>query len=515
MATTETIKRNEELVLDDSVKLNKRGEAILGVLEGPCADVINPTRNERQYDEELWNNVFKDPIVNEYFECGGILGELDHPAERTETDTSKVAICMPEKPKKGKDGKLYAKFDILDTPNGRIVYTLAKYGYKLGVSSRGNGDVYEAYDGKEHVDPKSYELKAFDIVLLPAVKSARLALKESIGDKTFKQAIKESLANATKDEKAIMIESLENLKIDYKMSKGKTSEAFDNKKSNILTESKIQDPQIAANDAGAYAVKELQNQLIENKRITEELQQAQEKLSVCYAKEAKYEEKLDGYRTQAKKLAESTITVKALNTKIEFLTEQLKEANIKIENSKKRIFKLMESKKEASNTSNALNESLTTCNNEVKKLTESLKQEKLQVHKLSEKLEEEKKNNLIKTKEYSSKITKANKLVEHYKNLAQNALDNYIKSKAIMLGVTTNDIKSRLTESYSFEDIDYACEALQKYNLNMSKLPISLSSNASKVRVIESKETIKPQNLRGLFDDEVDDSLLRLAGLTD
>lgn len=45
MATID--KRNEELVLDDSVKVNKRGEAILGVLEGPCADVINLTRNDR------------------------------------------------------------------------------------------------------------------------------------------------------------------------------------------------------------------------------------------------------------------------------------------------------------------------------------------------------------------------------------------------------------------------------------------------------------------------------------
>ena len=71
-------------------------------MEGPCADVINPTRNDRQYDEELWERVFKDEIINEYFNCGGILGELDHPTDRTETDTSKVAICMPEKPKKGK-----------------------------------------------------------------------------------------------------------------------------------------------------------------------------------------------------------------------------------------------------------------------------------------------------------------------------------------------------------------------------------------------------------------------------
>lgn len=515
MATLDMIKRNEELVLDDSIKTNKRGEAILGVLEGPCADVINPTRNERQYDEELWNNVFEDPIVNEYFECGGILGELDHPAERTETDTSKVAICMPEKPKKGKDGKLYAKFDILDTPNGRIVYTLAKYGYKLGVSSRGNGDVYEAYDGKEHVDPKSYELKAFDIVLLPAVKSARLALKESVGNKTFKQAIKESLESATKDEKAIMIESLERLNIDYKNNKGRKPSNFsnNNNENTTLVESTIQAPQSAANDAGAYVVKELQNQLKINKELTEHLQQAQEKLSVCYAKEVKYEEKLEGYRTQAKKLAENVTTVKALNSKIEYLTEQLNEVNIKFENSKKRIFKLMEDKKEASNAKMTLNESLTNKGDEIKRLIESLNTERLNSKNLTEQIEEVKKDSQIKSKEYLTKIQKANKLVEQYKLKAQQATDYYIKSKALMLGVTTNDIKSRLTEGYTFEDIDSVCESLQKYTLNMSKLPLSITSGKSKVRVTESIEPIKPKSFG--FDDEVDESLLRLAGLND
>ena len=81
-----------------------------------------------------------------------------------------------------------------------------------------------------------------------------------------------------------------------------------------------------------------------------------------------------------------------------------------------------------------------------------------------------------------------------------------------MLGVSTEDIKSKLNESCSFEDIDTICESLQKYSLNMSKLPISLTSKSSKVRVTESKEVIKPHNL-GSFDDEVDESLLRLAGL--
>ena len=272
MAENKVVKQ-EELVLDDTIKTNKRGEAILGVLEGPCADVINPTRNDRQYDEELWINVFNDPIVNEYFECGGILGELDHPAERTETDTSKIAICMPEKPKKSKDGKLIARFDILDTPNGRIAYTLAKYGYKLGVSSRGNGDVYEAYDGKEHVDPKTYELKAFDLVLLPAVKAARLSLKESVGNKSFKQAIRECLESATKDEKRLMVESLKKLKIDYKMQQVTKQAALTNKAETLTEAVKTKSSNTgAAIDNGASIVKELQMQIKENRSLKESLQ---------------------------------------------------------------------------------------------------------------------------------------------------------------------------------------------------------------------------------------------------
>lgn len=152
--------KKEELKLDDSVKVNSKGEAILGKLTGPVADVVNPTRNGRKYSDSLWKKVFQDPIVKEYFEAGGLLGELNHPEDRLETDLTQVAVCMPEPPKEGKDGKLYATLDILDTPNGRILYTLAKYGYKLGISSRGNGETYDAGDGTEIVDEDTYKLEA-------------------------------------------------------------------------------------------------------------------------------------------------------------------------------------------------------------------------------------------------------------------------------------------------------------------------------------------------------------------
>lgn len=81
-----------------------------------------------------------------------------------------------------------------------------------------------------------------------------------------------------------------------------------------------------------------------------------------------------------------------------------------------------------------------------------------------------------------------------------------------MLGISSNDIKRKLSENYSFEDIDRICEDLQEYRLNINKLPFNFDTNTSsvKMKVKESKEPIKP--ISG-YDDEVDEDLIRLANL--
>ena len=203
-------RQKEQLTLNDKVKFDNKNGAILGVLEGPVADFQHPTRNGRLYSEKLWDNVLKNPLVMEQFKNGGIVGELDHPADRDDICTEKVAIIMPEPPVK-KNGQYYGKFNILDTPCGRIVYTLAKAGFKLGVSSRGTGDVNEYTD---EVDPSTYEFTCFDVVLLPAVESARMKLvTESLDTKKFdyKKLLKEDLNNANEKDKAIMEDTLNHL----------------------------------------------------------------------------------------------------------------------------------------------------------------------------------------------------------------------------------------------------------------------------------------------------------------
>ena len=120
---------------------------------------------------------------------------------------------MPEPPIKKEDGKYYGKFNILDTPCGRIVYTLAKAGFRLGVSSRGNGD-YDEYTGE--VDPDSYDFTCFDVVVLPAVKDARMSLvTEGLGEKTkmqkFKSLLTEQLKHETNKNKELIKETVTHL----------------------------------------------------------------------------------------------------------------------------------------------------------------------------------------------------------------------------------------------------------------------------------------------------------------
>lgn len=195
----------------------QKQRGILGRLIGPCADFIQATRNGRKYSEELWENVFSNDLMKEKIKNRCCFGELGHPTDRTETDMEKIALCLAELPKKGGDGKLYGVFDILDTPNGRILKALCDYGCNIGISSRGQGDLITDLDGNEAVDPDTYDCEGFDAVLMPGVEAARLKyVTESLNkenSKGLKLALTESLKKASDDDRKIMEETLKDLNI--------------------------------------------------------------------------------------------------------------------------------------------------------------------------------------------------------------------------------------------------------------------------------------------------------------
>jgi hypothetical protein len=92
-----------------------------------------------------------------------VMGELDHPEELS-INLDRVSHLITEMWIEGADG--YGKLKIVPTPMGNIVKTLLQSGAKLGVSSRGSGNVND--DGAV----SEFEIITVDIVAQPSAPNA-------------------------------------------------------------------------------------------------------------------------------------------------------------------------------------------------------------------------------------------------------------------------------------------------------------------------------------------------------
>lgn len=489
---------------------NSKDSGVLGVLEGPVADIIHPTRNGRKYSESLWEKVFNSDIVKEMFQNGGIPGELDHPADRQEICSEKIAIMMPEPPKKGQDGLLRGIFKILDTPCGRIVYALAKAGFKIGVSSRGSGDTYIDSEGEECVDEDTYDFQCFDCVILPAVKSARMNLvTESLDTtkKTLKESLDEVFSKSSEADKSLMTETLEHLDIEYKNDHPSLKEDV-----NIDADPKT----IAADDNGASMLNDLQESLQQNKELEAKIKVLQEQLSVCYAKETSMQNKIDTYKTSITALTRSCKASKLIAEELENTKKTLADYEQQLDEKDSVINHLTKKSNLLKSSRKSLEENLASKDAEVqelrKRFSARISELKSDNDKLTEQLNSASTKNNSLTENYDNKVNKLNKLVETYKKVANDSVNRYIESEARKLGVSKAEIKNRLSENYTFDDIDSVCEELQSYKLRMNNLPFSIDSNKKPRVVVNESRCTKPANNNNV-DDEVDSDLAQLAGL--
>lgn len=92
-----------------------------------------------------------------------ILGECDHPEELS-INLDRVSHLITEMWMEGSDG--YGKLKIVPTPMGNIVKTLLQSGAKLGVSSRGSGNVDDSGAVSD------FEIITVDIVAQPSAPNA-------------------------------------------------------------------------------------------------------------------------------------------------------------------------------------------------------------------------------------------------------------------------------------------------------------------------------------------------------
>jgi hypothetical protein len=101
-----------------------------------------------------------EQIKNEY----SILGEADHPTD-LKINLDRVSHMITEMWMEGANG--YGKLKLLPTPMGNLVRTMIESGVKLGVSSRGTGNVNES-----NGQVSDFQVVTIDVVACPSAPMA-------------------------------------------------------------------------------------------------------------------------------------------------------------------------------------------------------------------------------------------------------------------------------------------------------------------------------------------------------
>jgi hypothetical protein len=133
-------------------------------LNGICIQGDIRNANQRVYPVSEISKAVK--TLNEQIAGGySVLGEVDHPAD-LRINLDRVSHMITKMWMDGPNG--YGKLKILPTPMGKLIETMLESGVKLGVSSRGSGNVAEDGSGKVN----DFEIITVDIVAQPSAPGA-------------------------------------------------------------------------------------------------------------------------------------------------------------------------------------------------------------------------------------------------------------------------------------------------------------------------------------------------------
>ena len=164
--------------------------------------------NERVYPvSEIENAV--ETLNKQIQEGYSVLGEVDHPDD-LKINLDRVSHMITSMWMDGANG--FGKLKILPTPMGKLVETMLESGVKLGVSSRGSGNV-DDLNGKV----SDFEIVTVDIVAQPSAPNAYPKAiyegmmnmrhghklldiaKDARGDKKVEKYLKEEVMRLIKD----------------------------------------------------------------------------------------------------------------------------------------------------------------------------------------------------------------------------------------------------------------------------------------------------------------------------
>lgn len=131
-------------------------------LNGICIQGDIRNANQRVYSSEEIGKAVK--TLNEQIAGGySVLGEVDHPAD-LRINLDRVSHMITKMWMDGPNG--YGKLKLLPTPMGQLIETMLTSGVKLGVSSRGSGEVDEGGN------VQGFEIITVDVVAQPSAPGA-------------------------------------------------------------------------------------------------------------------------------------------------------------------------------------------------------------------------------------------------------------------------------------------------------------------------------------------------------
>lgn len=140
---------------------NKDGKDLF--LKGICIEGGVENANKRTYPVGQIANAVRH--INEQIKGGySVLGEVDHPND-LKINLDRVSHMVSEMWMEGAKG--YGKLKVLPTPMGKLIETMLTSGVKLGVSSRGSGNVNESSG-----TVSDFEIITIDVVAQPSAPNA-------------------------------------------------------------------------------------------------------------------------------------------------------------------------------------------------------------------------------------------------------------------------------------------------------------------------------------------------------
>lgn len=211
-------------------------------------------------------------------------------------------------------------------------------------------------------------------------------------------------------------------------------------------------PEEAVDDGADEVIESLKDMVRQKDLLEAEVKSLKNEKTVSDTKAAALAEELDKYKTAFGRVSE----LASKSTKFE---KQVKELNEQLNAKDAQITEL---KNKAINNT-ALNESINKAASEKAKLTQKIFDMQSEMQETEKKLNEQ-------LSARKAEVEKKTKIALSYKAKFESVVNKYIDTKASMLGVQSSEIRNRLTEQFSLEDVDKVCEEFLS-NTRAAKLP--------------------------------------------